>query len=369
LKDRLGYKSAEQVTTPLVVDSTGPSLIKVTMDKKKKVLTLQFSERLYTATTGANAKEITDKFKASITFSRNGGAFAALGSRDKVTVSGRYLEVSFATPLSTNDNKLKIAEGSLKDLIGNLSAEIVTDEIDLDAVGPILSKVTLGPDNKTITIMMNEEANGTISGSKTAKLAALRAAISVSTNANVVSPTYTSLGASDTVDLTKGVLTIKLATALSGAHNKIKITAGIMKDIFNNLNSELTTSTLIADKVGPIFVKADLPLKKANRTLVISLNESVSNGFTSGKTSENKETLKLAVTIKTDTSEFVALKAADQVKLSGKTLQITFGAALVKDKDYQVKIDANALQDLTGNKNEEIVTDVIKVDTAGPKLR
>jgi hypothetical protein len=44
------------------------------------------------------------------------------------------------------------------------------------------------------------------------------------------------------------------------------------------------------------------------------------------------------------------------VKVSGKTLQINFGAALVKDVEYQVKIAADALQDMTGNKNEEIIT-------------
>ncbi len=369
LKDRLGYKAAEQLTTPLVVDSTGPSLIKVTMDKKKKELLLQFSERLYMATSGANPKEITDKFKAAITFSRNGSAFSALAARDKVTLSGRYLEISLATPLSTNDNKVKIAASVLKDLIGNLSAEIVTEEIDLDASGPILSKVTLGPDNKTITILLNEEANNTASGVKAAKLAALRAAIQISTNANVAVPTYAALGTNDMVDLNKGVLTIKLATALTSAHNKIKIASGIVKDIFGNTNSELTTSTIVADKFAPFFVKTDLPLKRANRTLVITLNETISNGFTSGKTAENKEALKAAVKIKTDSGEFVALKAIDQVRVSGKTMQITFAAPLVKDKQYQVKIAVNALQDLTGNKNEEIITDTFVVDTTGPKLR
>ena len=369
LKDRLGYKSAEQVTTPLVVDTTGPALINVTMDKKKKELTLQFSERVYMATTGANAKEITETFNAAITFSRDGGSFQALNARDKVSLSGRSIKIKLLNPLTTNDNKIKIAADSLRDLIGNLAEEIETPEIDLDAKAPVLSKVTLAPDNKTIVIQMNEETSGTVTGSKAVKTAALRAAIQLSTNANAASPTYAALTAGDSVELQKGVLTIKLATALTGAHNRIRLGAGLMKDIFGNTNGELTTSVLAADKVGPTFVSTALPLKKANRMLVITMNEAVSNGFTSGKTTENRAALKNAITLKSDDGEFMALKAADRVKVSGKTLQITFATALVKDKNYQVKIATNALQDLTGNKGEEIITDTLVIDTTGPKMR
>jgi hypothetical protein len=216
---------------------------------------------------------------------------------------------------------------------------------------------------------MNEEAKAMTIGTKAAKLAALRAAIMLSTNANVASPTYTALSDVDSVDLNKGVLTIKLATALNGANNRIKIAAGIMNDIFGNTNGELTTSILSADKVGPTFVSTNLPLKKANRTLAITLNESISNGFTSGKTAENKLALRAAITIKTNGGEFVALSFKDTVKISKNQLLINFATALVKDNIYQVKMNAEAIQDLTGNKSAEIITESFVVDTTGPKLR
>jgi hypothetical protein len=339
------------------------------MDKKKRKLTMQFSEKVFMASSGTTPKEIAQKFKAAITFSKEGGAFAALGDRDKVTISGRYIELSLSTALTTSDNRIKIDAAALKDLIGNLSDEIVTEEIDLDVSGPILSKVTLGPDNQTITILMNEEASNATLGTKGEKLAALKAAVTLSTNANAASPTYAALSATDTVTVDKGVMVIKLATALDGAHNRIKIAAGVMKDIFGNANGELTTSTLVADKVGPTFLKTALPLKKANRTLEITLNESISNGFTSGKSADNKAALKAAVTIKTDDGDFVALKATDQVKVSGKKVLVTFATALVTNKTYQVKLATGAVQDMTGNKAAEIVTDTFVVDTTGPKLR
>ena len=369
LRDRLNNKSVEQVTTPLVVDSTGPTLIKVTMDKKKRELLLQFSERVYVATTGANAREIADNFKKAITFSRNGGAFSELALRDKVSVNGRYVEILLGTALTTNDNRLKIAAEALQDLIGNFMPEIESEDIDLDSSGPILSKVTLAPDNRTITILMNEEASNVTAGSRAVKLAALRAALTLSTNASESSPTYTALTSTDEVDLTKGVLTIKLATALTGDDNRIKIAAGIMRDLFNNTNDALTTSVFTADQVGPTFVSSDLPIKKYNRVLVIAMNEEINNGFTAGKSFENRAALKAAITIKTGDGDFVALSERDSIKVSGNELQITFGTALAKDIEFQVKIAARALQDLTGNMNEEIVTETFIVDTSGPKLR
>ena len=369
LKDRLGNSFSEQITTPLVVDDIAPSLIKVTMDKKKRELTLHFSEVVAMATTGANAKEIADRFRANVQMAKGGGAYAALGARDKLTVNGRTVEIMLATPLNSDNNRIKIAADSLKDLLGNLADEIETEEIDLDASGPLLSKVTLAPDNKTIIIQMNEEATGTVTGSRSVKEAALRAAILLSTNANAASPTYTALTAADEVELVKGVLTIKLATALTGAHNRIKLSAGMMKDIFGNTNGALTTSVISADKTGPTFVGTALPLKKANRMLVITLNETISNGFTAGKTTENRAALKNAITIKTDDGSFVALGAKDTVKISKNQLSITFASALVKDKAYQVKLNTGALQDLTGNKIEEIITETFAVDTSGPKLR
>ena len=369
LKDRLGYLSSEQITTPLVVDDIAPSLIKVTMDKKKRELTLHFSEVVTMATSGVNAKEIADRFRENVQMARGGGAYAALGARDKLTVNGRTVEIKLISPLSSDNNRIKIAENSLRDMLGNLAGEIETPEIDLDANGPILSKVTLAPDNKTIIIQMNEEALGTTNGSRVVKKATLRAAIWLSTNANVASPTYTALTSVDDVELVKGVLTIKLATALTGAHNRIKLGAGIMRDIFGNTNGELTTSVFAADKVGPTFVSTDLPLKKANRMLVIAMNETISNGFTSGKSTENRAALKNAMTIKTDDGEFVALDDKDSIKISKNQLMITFATALVKDKSYQVKLSAGALQDLTGNKIEEMITETFAVDTSGPKLR
>jgi chitodextrinase len=375
LKDRFGYKSAEQITTPLVVDGTGPALVKTTMDKKKRKITLRMSERIYAATAGTKPAEIATSLKAAFTIKRGDAAYTALSARDKVTISGRFIEVNLSQALTTNDNKIQIAADALKDFLGNKSALIETPEIE-DGSGPVLNKVTRSADNKTITIAFDEEAFNTAVGTKVQKLEALKNAITFAADGT----TFNALGTTDTADISQGLLTIKLATALSGANNKFKIAAGTVRDLFLNTNGELTTSAIAADSVGPackntdaddasICTSIDLPSKKLNRQLIIHLNENILNGFSSGNNNADRTSLKAAITIKTDGGNFAALANADMVKIIRNQLQINFGAALAKDKTYQVKINADALKDLTGNKNAQIVTDVFAIDTAGPKLR
>jgi hypothetical protein len=57
------------------------------------------------------------------------------------------------------------------------------------------------------------------------------------------------------------------------------------------------------------------------------------------------------------------------VKVSGNQVFVNFANVLVKEKQYKLKLAAGALQDLTGNKSSEIITEPFMVDTSGPQLR
>ncbi len=366
LKDRFNYVSGEQITTPIVVDVTGPKLIKTTMSKNKKKVTFRFSERVYMATAGAKPADVATSFRNALTIKRGSGSFVALNSKDKVTVSGRVVELALSNELSTNDNQVKFAVDALKDLLGNKSLEITSPEIE-DISGPILNKVTLGADNKTITILFDEEAFNAASGTKAEKLTALKNAIKLATDG----ATYNALGTTDTVDLTKGVLTIKLANALNGASNRFQIGANALQDLFKIKNNTLTTSLIVADSVGPACKTPDeddadlcasmsLPSKKLNRTLTITFNERVSI--------VNKNTIKNAVTLSTD-GTYAALGASDKVSVSKNQLVITLSKPLVAEKVYQAKVAAGAIKDFFGNQNLEVETVEFEIDTSGPKLR
>jgi hypothetical protein len=249
-------------------------------------------------------------------------------------------------------------------MIGNKSLEITTPEIE-DISGPILNKVTLAPDNKTITVTFDEEAFNTATGTKSEKNNALKNAITLSSDGF----TYNALDTNDTTEIIKGVITIKLATALSGSNNRFRFAADSLRDLFTNKNGTLVTSALVADSVGPTCktidggecTSASLPSKKLNRTLTIVMNEKISAGTT-------KDNLKAAVQLSTD-GTYASLSATDKVSTSNKQLIITFSKALVVGKVYKVKVNAEAMKDFTGNKNLEFETYEFEVDISGPRLR
>jgi hypothetical protein len=372
--------TTEQITSPLVVDTIGPKLVRVQIIKKNnKEIELLFSEKIYIATPGLKPADRSASFKAAIQISRNASdvtpTYVGLGLKDKVTVGQRKITFKLYTPLTGSDNKITLPAEALKDLLGNTSLAIETPIIELDSQGPILKKVTLAKDNKTITIVLNEEAFYVMTlGTKLQKLAALKAAISITADANSAVPTYSPLALADIIEMKKDTLTIKLSAPLSGDQNRIHIASEILKDLFGNTNLDLTTSILVADEIGPIVTSVVLPPKKYNLQIVVQFNESISNALTVPKI-ELKAALKTAVTISSDaeseTPTFVALKTTDRVSVKDNKGQliIDLSAKLVKDINYKVRINAETLRDLTGNKSLEIITQTFTVDVTGPELR
>ena len=57
--------------------------------------------------------------------------------------------------------------------------------------------------------------------------------------------TFASIGASDTVTIDGKVVTVTFNSALTGATNKLRIEAGMLQDVFGNVNAQYTTSALV----------------------------------------------------------------------------------------------------------------------------
>ena len=129
LKDAAGnVLNTETITDP--IDTTDydhpPAYHGATIDATNRIVTLKFSEDLENNTINIAA------LKANITFAANGTNFAALAAGDNVAINNNTLVVTFATPLTGNRNKIKIAANSLKDTDNPahvLGEEVTTDEI------------------------------------------------------------------------------------------------------------------------------------------------------------------------------------------------------------------------------------------------
>jgi hypothetical protein len=152
--------------------------------------------------------------------------------------------------------------------------------------------------------------------------------------------------------------------------------------LYNNNNQSLVTSFITADTVppsckltgvdeieNPICTSVSLPSKFLNKQFAMVFKERILNGSTTGTAAEKTAALKNAVQISVDGGAYGALATKDNIRLIKNTLQVNFSSARAVGKTYKIKISAEALQDLTGNKVGEIVSDVFQVDTGGPKLR
>ncbi|MGO5075526.1 cell wall-binding repeat-containing protein [Clostridium sporogenes] len=106
-------------------DVTAPVYKKATIDSTKKVVTLEFDEKVVNNLTDVPA------LKAAIQIATDGSTYVALGTNDTVEIKDGKLVVTFENALSGTTNKIKVAANGLKDAAGNLvTAPVETAAID-----------------------------------------------------------------------------------------------------------------------------------------------------------------------------------------------------------------------------------------------
>ena len=368
-------KSAELVTSPFVVDSSGPKIVSVVVDKRQRVITITFNKTIFNTSTAAKSADKLKALKDAITITRNSNAdtpvYNLLDARDSVVLAGRKLIVRLTNRLTDSNNKLRIAADALQDVGANKTPEL-NPNVELDTTGPSISKVTVESKNKKITISFKDlTSNNLTRGSAAVKAAALKAGIQLTVNGLDYAP----LDANDQVDLISGQLIITLNTALTGSQNRVKILPNILKDEYGNANAEIVSSVIIADGTGPVVVGApSIQANSGNRTIEITFDERIFNASTERSPAVRAQALRAAVQYTLDadatTVTWTALSGtSERVMIKGKKLIISLSKSLPASKNFRVKIDAAVLNDLTGNSTLAIETDLFTIDTTGPKLR
>ncbi|KSU49921.1 hypothetical protein AS033_00720 [Exiguobacterium indicum] len=104
------------------------------------------------------------------------------------------------------------------------------------------------------------------------------------------------------------------------------------------------------DTTAPTLTGQTLSVDK--KTVTLTLSEDVTNNLA------DAAALKAAIQFSANGTTFVPLNAADTVTLSGKVVKVTFNTALAGATN-KVKVNADALKDVSSNKNLEIVTSAI----------
>jgi hypothetical protein len=358
LKDAAGNKNAALTSSTFSADLTGPALAGLSISANK-VITLKFNESVTISSTPA-------ALKTAVKLATDGETFNGLVLADKVAASKNTLTITLATPISGEDNKIEVAADALKDGVGNKNLLITTSAMIADATGPAIASAKKTSE-KVIAITFNETATIVSTSTKAPEqLAALKTKISLATNGNAGTPTYTPLGSGDSISYAKGVLTVTLGTALSGANNKLKIAAGALKDAAGVENADTTTSLIAADSSGPTLSSATIDA--TNKIVTLTFNEAIVNAAAGANATAQLTALKAAISITKTGSNSAALAATDKIVLKANTLTITFTSALSGNANI-VNITTENLKDALGNKSDAITTSAIVADATAPELK
>jgi chitodextrinase len=260
----VGSNKTGELNPKVDLDTTGPTINKVTVSGKNKIISITFKDGAFNAFSGANKAAL---LKAAVTLSPDGGAnFTALGASDNVElVSGNpngLMLITLNSAITGSQNRIRIATDALRDSFKNLNTMLETSSFAADEVGPVNvaapQKVFIlaNSSNKTIAVNFNERVyNGSTALTPALKTTALRNAVTYTLDADAATPTYVALTAADKVS-TKGkqlriILSKPLPPGTTPKNFKVKIAAGVVADFAGNTTLAIESDKFTIDKTGP----------------------------------------------------------------------------------------------------------------------
>ena len=194
----------------------------------------------------------------------------------------------------------------------------------------------------------------------------LKSEITMTSNAEAAIPTYSALPEGASVSIRTNTLIIKFSTPLPAttANYRIKIAALALRDAFNNKSQEQISSPFSIDGEGPKVVSVKVNKKKNFITIRFNKNATIASEGINLKAKQMA--FKNAIQLKRTGGNYAALGTRDVVKLSGRVMTIKLASVLTTTSN-DLKIAANQLQDIGGNKSGELNMKV-DLDTTGPMI-
>gem|GEM_PF-6811627 len=334
-------------------DTVKPTISSVTIDSSKKIITLNMSENI-------NRVGTLSDLKSKIRFASDGANYNSLGSGDSVADingSDKKLIITLETAISGSSNRMRILADAIKDAANNQNVELTTSSFSSSGTGtdttkPTIDSVTVDHTLRVVTINFSENIIRATSSSSSLK-SKIRFAADGSN--------YEALSSSDTIsdpDGNDGKLIITFDNEISGTKNKIRIDADAIKDESGNKNIELTTSAFRAEDSEKPYIKT-ATMDSAKKVVTITFQEDIDK-------SDTLSTLKSKIKFAANGTDFVSLASADTVAdLDGSdnVLQITFDTALSGSKN-KIKILSGAIEDNSGNKNIELITNSLSTSSS-----
>jgi hypothetical protein len=188
----------------------------------------------------------------------------------------------------------------------------------------------------------------------------------MTSNAEAELPTYSALPEGSSVAIRTNTLVIKFNPPLPAttANYRIKIAALALRDAFKNKSQEQISSPFSVDGEGPKVVSVKVNKNKNFITIRFNKKATIAS---EGINLKAKETaFKNAIQFKRTGGDYAALGSKNIVKVFGRVMTIRLASVLTTTGN-DLKIAANQLQDIGGNKSGELNMKV-DLDTTGPMI-
>lgn len=360
IKDTFGNPNLEMWSDTFSADVQGPKLVSAQIAPTNKAIVLAFDEKIANAATGSTLAIRTSKLRQAIEISTNWSAdtpgFRGLIGSESVTLNNNRLTINVPAGLSGGNNRIRVAAGALKDVVGKTNVQFTTDNLSADGSGPTILSTTLAADNATITVNFSEVVKQTAVGTVKQKAEALLGAVKLAGNSG--EPLFEGLQPGSTVTFVKGALVIKSSVKLSGANNRIEIAAGSLKDTFGTANERLVSTPLVADGVTPTMASASV--SGTNKVIAVRFSEPVKLAVAAASLKG-----KIKVTRNLGVADYSSLTGSDAVSFSNGTLRITLGSKLSGTKN-SIQIEAGTFADPAGLTNSTLSSAAIAPDEQKP---
>jgi hypothetical protein len=309
-------------------DESAPEVEEMNVAGENKSITITFNEKIQMHTLNEAA------LKAGIQLARDDNNWAPLDELDEVSVMNDQLVIQLHERLAMAGAKLKLDANLLQDEHGNiLDTEWVSDVLSYDVAAPVMNTAgVLDPTNKIFSIGADELLFPALNDQAQWKAGVMYAEDGED---------FEALEELDTLSFSGGELVVTKSQKFASG-SKLKIAGNTVKDGSGNVAvADWISQSITADISAPEIEGAYVI--NFNKKAVLVFNESIAVHEL------NEEELKAAIKRSSNGgSQYMALGAQDQVKLSANTMTIILEQPL-QGGDNRFQIDANTIKDLSGN--------------------
>ena len=341
--DDAGNRSPAQDSQRIVADESPPVVQSVAIGEDAKSISITYNEPIFLMT----------RTVGYVSLATNGENFVKL-SRVQSRSDGKYLRISFSTPLSGTLNRVRISPGAIIDTALNSASEYTSEALAVDSTKPELVSAGMGESNNFIVLRFSEPIN--------AKMTTIKSMIHLDRNTADANPAQ-NLNPSDLVTIDGKVLTLQLNTALRGTANQLIVDEGTFFDAMNNKSAVISCNEFMIDTTGPTIT--NVVVLPTNKTFLITFDENILVNARTWTPSQVAGFFTITNEGSEGTGTYTPFPSTAIATVEGKTVTLS-SAKAYRGMSFAIQVRANAFTDLSKNKNTIQTSPMFLSDVEAP---